>query len=390
MMTKIKYIDKITIFSEIKWGFLKQRHQLLSEYLQSEGYEVHFVQKVPSRIPNILEIFELAKKILTQKIKEKYQNINIKPPEIRLHQSIFMPQTNKLFRIYNKYVAAPYYARMAKNGIVYTFTPSVYEIIHKKNSYNFKVVFDIVHNWWEMPWGNLTSRAAAINLLKEADAVICDSQPLGDYLKLNYCKDVNISIVLPGVNESWIKDLKFSRPLTKSSDNDFKILFFGNLRGNSDIELIKSLGLSGAKIDAYGNVTTAIRAYLDGIVEFKGALTQEELLKAVKNYDFTLLPYARDAFSKWISPAKYFEVLALGKPILSRSMLFHMPGWNRLCHNIDINSENSGFIINKKLRNILNKHYEEANHEYASMLASNYTWPKQLGIIKNILSQSRQ
>jgi hypothetical protein len=271
---------------------------------------------------------------------------------------------------------------------VYTFTPSAYEIVHKKRAYKFKIVFDIVHNWWEMPWSNSTSRAAATSLFKEADAVICDSQPLANDLKSRYGR--SISIVLPGVNESWINKLMIPSCDSTPLSNPSKIVFFGNLRENSDIQLISSLALSGAKIDAFGSATAEVRHSLNGLVEFKGSLNQDELFLAVKNYDFTLLPYSSDSFSKWISPAKYFEVLALGKPILSRSRLSHMPGWNRLCHNINIDVSNLEQSIDEQLKQIAERHLKDKNSEHGLMLARSHTWLNQLKKIEQVISSCQK
>lgn len=376
---------KVIILSEIEWSFLKQRHQLLAEYLYLQDYEVHFIQKVPSRIPNPGILFNFIKKFIKLN-RNIYRNSGQpKSTFIRLHYSIFLPQTNNIFRFYNKYIASVYYARMARNGIVYTFSPSTYEMVHKRKRYNYKIVFDIVHNWWEMPWSNPTSRRAATQLLKEADEVICDSMPLSEHLSSKYQRE-KINIVLPGVNNNWVNKCEFLSIVENKPHHPASIVFFGNLRENSDIQLIKSLALSGSRIDAYGNVTPDVRSMLDGLVGFTGPLPQDELMTVVQRYDYTLLPYSNDSFSKWISPAKYFEVLALGKPILSRSNLSHMPGWNRLCHDIKINESIEKNDINEQLKAISEKHVKERNREYGQAIAKKHTWPSQLQKISQIIS----
>jgi hypothetical protein len=377
--------NKILIFSEIEWYFLKQRHQFLAEYLQNENYEVHFIQKVPSRVPEIKVLINYIIKNILRLINKKTNGKKSEPCTVKLHHSILMPQTNKLFRVYNKYIAANYYAEMARNGTIYTFSPSIYEIVRKSKTHNFKVIFDIVHNWWEMPWGNQISRKASTDLLKEANEVICDSKPLAEHLKLKY-QISNIHIVLPGVNTNWIEDFTKDSRNAEAFVNNSGIVFFGNLRENSDIQLFKSLIQSGMSIDAYGNVTPEIRSELDGMVEFKGPLIQDELITALQGYEYTLLPYANDSFSKWISPAKYFEVLALGKPILSRSKLSHMPGWNRLCHNINIDDVKDSNSICSQLKEISEKHSKYNNREFGQQIAKNNIWENQLKKISDIIS----
>ena len=374
---------KVVIFSEIEWGFLKQRHQFLAEYLVSEGYDVEFVQKVPSRVPSLSYALKFLVKLYRDRKSSKGKPRVLVPRGLKLSYSRFLPPSNPLFREFNRRYAAPYHARSLAGGIAYVFTPTAFELVKLRSSYDFKVIFDIIHNWWSLPWASATFKETADNLVRASEAVICDSKPLADHLEADTGR--KISLVTPGVSDFWIENLALKPRSAKTvAGRNPRIAFFGNLRENSDIELFKALGEAGITIDAYGSVTPGVREGLAGLVNFKPPMSQENLLEAIYDYDFNLLPYAQDDFSKWISPAKYFEVVALCKPILTRSNLSHMPGWSELTFNIDLQQ---GALRNQLYR---------AQVEYstrglattAEALARENTWTTQLALIETVISNA--
>ena len=63
---------------------------------------------------------------------------------------------------------------------------------------------------------------------------------------------------------------------------------------------------------------------------YLGKYEVAELVSHLCNADALLLPYDRSKFSQTIFPAKYFEAMALGLPIISDSKMVHLPLWNDL------------------------------------------------------------
>ena len=374
---------KVVIFSEIEWGFLKQRHQILAEDLLRKGYEVEFVQKVPSRVPNPLVALKFLLKMLRDRWASEGKRRAPLPAGLRLCYSRFLPPSNSLFRLFNRRVAAPYHARSLAGGTAYLFTPSAFELVRLRDVHDFKLVFDIIHNWWNLAWASAPFKQTATTLVKTADAVICDSKPLADHLEA--AQGTKITLVPPGVGDFWVENLvtttcaTATKPVTAP-----RVVFFGNLRENSDIALCQALGEAGITLDAYGAVTSSVRKRLDGLVNFKPALPQEELLVAIRDYDFSLLPYARDEFSKWISPAKYFEVVALCKPILTRSDLSHMPGWDELTYTLDIDAG----ALDEQLRQMQEDYVARSLAAKANALARKNTWSHQLALIETVIADA--
>lgn len=374
---------KVVVFSEIEWGFLKQRHQILAEDLVRKGYDVEFVQKVPSRIPKLLVALKFLLKMRRDRSTREGKRRASVPSGLKLTYSRFLPPSNVLFRLFNRRVAAPYHARSLAGGTAYLFTPSAFELVRLRQANDFKLIFDIIHNWWDLPWARSALKQTASALVKTADAVICDSKPLANHLEAEH--GTKITLVTPGVSDFWVAKLADTpRAMATVPATGYRVVFFGNLRENSDIALFHALGEAGITVDAYGEVTPGVRDRLDGLVNFKQALPQEELLEAIHDYDFSLLPYARDEFSKWISPAKYFEVVALGKPILTRSDLNHMPGWAEFTFTLNIDDG----ALGEQLRQVKEDYFARSLSAKADALARNNTWSHQLALIETVIANA--
>ena len=132
---------------------------------------------------------------------------------------------------------------------------------------------------------------------------------------------------MPGAGQAW---------LSEKSPPDFtspRLCFFGNLRGNSDLELVERLrDLFDVKIFGRVDITAGRLSQRFNDVE----AVSNDLLPQRLTYNTLLLPYTDDEFSTTIAPAKCFEALATGMVILTRSDLSHLPGaadfvfrWNR-------------------------------------------------------------
>ena len=320
------------IFAEINFGFLRQRHQIFADLLKEE-FNVHFFERVPSRVPD-----KLAKRVWrrfgprevksTSRSFSEHEGINVRP-------SYMAPSTNLLFNAYNE-KRVNWLLRDAKPGdIVHLFanSPSVTKVARTKQCI---VVFDIVHNWWNFPYHNFIQRRNIEEVLGRSDLVVSDSAQTLSMAKQG-CSDRDKEFLLlpPGVNEIW-----FSNRMKNSyqETNEFKVAFFGNLRANSDLELFRELSsIERTNIEIFGLLDQSLpsddyewlRKFYDGNYNVS------DLVNKLETADAIMLPYDRSAFSSSIFPAKYFEAMALGKPIISNSQMAHLPMWNKFIWTSD-------------------------------------------------------
>jgi hypothetical protein len=247
------------------------------------------------------------------------------------------------------------------------------------HKYNFQVCFDIVHNWWEIPWWGQNQHSLTNYLVQNATFVICDSAALTVKLRERFNRE--ISIVTPGVDESWLEPDRSSKLIEKCEPNS--VAFFGNLRGNSDIDLVNNLIERGYKLNLYGLIDDEIKQELKGNYIFHGQKDRISLFKELLRYDFILLPYIDNEFSSYISPAKYFECLAVGSPIITRANFNHLDGWDAYTFNVDLNDKDIGHALVKFHKNFYNNGLESTSIK----LASKNTWTIKLKKIESIIKK---
>jgi glycosyltransferase involved in cell wall biosynthesis len=192
------------------------------------------------------------------------------------------------------------------------------------------VIFDLIHNWWEFPYHTEKQRKNINQNLSKSDLIITDSEITLGILKSKKieCKKLYLP---PGVDAIWFE--RGENKYCNESRKKRSIAFFGNLRANSDTNLLdKIVENSSLDLEIYGLLDPSLGK--ENIIKFQkyyfGKLSVDKLVDKLNRVDMILLPYDESSFSKSIFPAKYFEALALGKPIISNSNLYHLPGWEKI------------------------------------------------------------
>lgn len=314
---------KFIIYSEISWHFLDQRHHHLARYLASKGYKVEFVQRVVSRVPSIKDLWSMF--FLRKNMNKIVKTL---PEGILLRKSFFLPPTLIFSSIYNWLVWFLYERFKQKNAIVYSFVNNPYLIGSSMPIWaKYKLsVFDIIHNWWEFIWQKEKQKKLADKNINLYNKIVTDSPLIGKILKKN---NVDFHLMLPGMESAWLG-------LCSESCN-IKPVFYGNLRSNSDINLINTIG-SHYNLSLIGLLDKSIVKNIKNY-QYLGQLDSSNLIKNMNNYNLIVLPYNDDEFSKTIAPAKYFEAMATGALIVTSADMNHLPGFSDFVLQIKFNSD---------------------------------------------------
>ena len=366
---------KVVILSEIDWSFLRQRHHFITEDFANQN-DVVFVERVVSRDISIknLKFFFLYRLKQFKKNNSKVQSRS----NIKFVKSFYIPSDNIFARVLNRIWYKLFLEKHVKNALVYSFTPMI-DMIEGYRS----LCFDIIHNWWEIKW-NQEVVAKRLNLyLEKASIVVTDSLPI--YNRLNQLSLQSAPVLLsPGLGKKWLDFFQQEVFTRQEKTVKNKLVFFGNLRSNSDLSLIRRLSEIYC-VDLYGIVQGKFKNSLQNC-NFLGEFCQDQLMHKLLGYDAVILPYKNDEFSKNISPAKYFECLSLKIPIISNSKFDHLPLWNDLSirfdeqdtitelkNNLDITYqyiENNSKLIDKVLaKNV----WEEKIHEHNRALLNEFS-----------------
>ena len=315
-------MKKYILFSEISYSFLRQRHQIFAEIL-SDHFNVVFIERIPSRVPKDL-LIRFIKRICTKKRNDRRSHTK---DNITLVASFLAPPINKIFEFYNYCRILVILKRVNRGDIVHIFsnTPLIAKIAKNKGCI---IIFDVIHNWQYFPYHNDTHRSNYKKLLEIADLVLCDSEPVISQMEeFSNIEKSKILYVPPGVEQEWFLKRDVSSIAPGKSK---KIIFFGNLRANSDLSLCREISrLENTELKIYGLLDPSLgRESIEYFNQYySGKLAIDQLVKKVGEADAILLPYDKTDLSKTIFPAKYFEALATGKPVISNSKMLHLPGW---------------------------------------------------------------
>ncbi len=358
---------KVIIFSEIKWNFLWQRHHEVTNFFLSKGHEVIFVERVISRFPNIIELMRRFLSTLnSSKHKKKLLSSN---NLLKIKKSFFMPNTNMVFQAWNFIYWYLFWRKLQRESLIYSFVdnPLVIGDNFDKIEINRKIVFDVIHNWWKLPWNQKIHQRDCNKFLEYSHKVITDSPKMYEFLN-NEKKIKNLHLMQPGVSSNWIN----KSSIENNEENLFYVLFFGNLRHNSDIEIFKILSKDKrVKIHIFGMIHEKANHLLHiENIKYFGQVLPDEITNSLKNYQFVLLPYSKESFNDSLIPNKYYECCATGMPILSNSRMSHLPKWHDFSYEIE---EENVFM---RLKNILQKHKYKKNEQID--LASQNIWEKNL------------
>ena len=155
------------------------------------------------------------------------------------------------------------------------------------------------------------------NVLENSAGLVTDSDIVMAKLKLQFPQKPKL-LMLPGVN---IPDENYQTPPPHKTKY-IRLLFFGNLRQNSDIEFFNKLAREeNITVSIVGFIDPSIAGQLATKISYLGSVNQSEIFNLSKDFHGLILPYKNDAFSRTISPAKFFECLAMNRLIITRSNL---------------------------------------------------------------------
>lgn len=368
--------QKYFICAEISYSFLRQRHQILAEKL-SFSFGVLFIERIPSRFPyNILQ--------RTLRIRNYFDkgNENGKleyPSNIKICKSYLLPEINFIFRLYNK-LRVKYILRNAKkDDIVHLFSNTPSLAIEAKTK-DCLLIFDIVHNWWSFPYHNAIQNENLKKVIQLCDIIISDSSETLNLARaeVNGCHK-KLLLMHPGVDKVWIKAAQTEKQLDKSHYN---IAFFGNLRINSDLNIFKKLTeKADTKVMLYGLLDQSLGAESKWLQQhYQGKYEVEELVPLLSEADALLLPYDKSEFSRTIFPAKYFEAMALGLPIISDSKMLHLPSWTELVWTYDQ-------LASLGWKELLTQHYKHRS-KLQIELASKNTWTERVNSLVGLINET--
>lgn len=316
--------DNIVILSSIEWGFVWQRHQTLAKMFAETGWNVIFIESSAKRNPNLNDISRIFKRLFCLIRKNSILKCRDIHENLTIVQPIVLPATYKTFRTINKLFFIPRLIRKIKilmnnNGapIIWCYLPTQTSLDIIKGILPSLLVYDCVTNFLSIDDTPKDIYQTEAYLIKKADIIIADS----DYLfrnKMKFRKD--ILKIPPGVNYRLFKQADYDEV-----DNR-KVCYFGTIDEKIDFYVIECIANSGYDVLMVGPVKITLPKLPLNIC-FIGSVSHVELPQYLKNCKCIIIPYIINEFTKGVIPAKIYECLATGKPIITTPLPEFMH-WN--------------------------------------------------------------
>ncbi|CAK3618347.1 putative Glycosyltransferase [Vibrio crassostreae] len=312
---KYKENKSVDIYSDVEFYGYQHVNQFLFWELKSNGWKTNFYHRFVMNLPKFKYLSRLFFRIL--KVGESSENIRTENDNVRRVKNI--PPTNSILDIINSL-----YVKKRINyvsDVAVTFVPSrSLEYLFKKYR---SLIYYCVHDSQKQSY-QCFNQDFEIQLCKSSNLVLCDNEkvlsrlngdrPILDLSKIGMDEIKRLVhsgekffLVPPPVPTPFFK--RFS-----SKDKVYNYVYFGSIHSDIDQDFIKTLLDKDVRI----NIISSEQLEFNHSNIFYSNPTSDidELVGMINKSEAILLPYKNSEFMQSISPAKIYQSLATGLPIL--------------------------------------------------------------------------
>jgi len=305
----------VIILAGVRWDFLWQRHQTLATHFARSGYPTIFVEttglsfprpgkarlrNMLSRIQGSLQSYEKPR---GQENPTVYAPLTVPPtpkPFVWVNERFLLP---RVLRDLRKLVGSH------PHVVAYPPTRTTLDLISGLDP--GLVLYDCSDDYEQFPGVPQDIAMTERELLLRADLVSCTSRHL-----LEKARRVRPDAFLsgPAVDYDRFATLQ-AQPPAREVDT---VCFFGDAtRERIDFGVLRAIAGAGFRLRLVGGLVGGGRELLKMPgVDYRGEVSHAELPGALAGVDAFVLPYTINALTRAISPAKTYECLAAGRPVV--------------------------------------------------------------------------
>lgn len=305
----------VIVISNIDWGFLKQRHHyFVDAFLELKDInKVIYVESTGKRLPTVKDIPRIYDRLKSKVIKKNNSSKNINS-KFQVFSPLALPSTHKYFKIINKIIFSKLISKELKKlcnedekvlFLIYLPNQTTIDIIESFDSK--KVIYDCVTNY-----SSLESISPGISgteniLILESDKVIVDCIYLFDK---HSAKRNDIEMIEPIVDYNLFSVCQEKDPPVQIQ----KLVYYGLISDKIDFQIVDELLNKGISLKFIGPKRDNIT--LDSRINYIGEVEHDHLPKHLNDSDAIIIPYLNNDFMQGVIPAKIFECMATGFPVI--------------------------------------------------------------------------
>lgn len=303
----------VLIASNTHWHSAWQSANSVASGLAGLGYQVIYVEPIPKRWPRVNDLKRVAARLIgsSQHAGEAYQPI---PPRVTLVAPITLPDVGTFAQLLNRLFFLPWLTTRLRRRIVRPLIlvhglPVRAAISLQNRLKPETAIYRCVYDWSQDPHSGRP--LAERDLLEQVDMAWADC----DHNLVRVAATQPRAHLMPqAVDLTLFEGVSY----TQSSYSRPLCVYFGTLGLSVDVDLLRSISHQYPL-----RLVGPVRQPLDGFdteTEIVGAIPHEQVPDAIRDADVLLLPYGARSHMRGVVPAKLFECLATGKPIVATNL----------------------------------------------------------------------
>lgn len=300
----------VLVIANVAWDSIWQRHQTIAEFLARDR-DVIFCEIPGVRAVGWADLGRIFRRLRAQR---RAAPANL-PPRLRLLRPFVLPASNALFCAFNdwqmKRLVAREPALRAGVGLIFNYSVArtalqlIARVAHRR------LVFDCTDDLPEVRGVPDFFAADEKRLLQQADLTIVPSR----ILEMRKGPLARRCVRLP---HGALVERFLLPPKTAPTAGRLTLLYYGHLhRQHLDFTLLHAIAQARPewRLILVGPVVTP-HAFPPN-VELPGRQPHEKLRDFAAQADVLLLPYVLNRYTEAVLPAKTYECLATGRPVVA-------------------------------------------------------------------------
>ncbi len=367
----------VVILSGVRWDFLWQRHQTLATLFAGAGYPTVFVET--TGLANPLPTKNTPRRVFGR--VRRSGGSGVKPPAERnltVYAPLTAPPTYRAFRWSNAKLLVPRVLSDLKkiagpHPVVVAYPPTRTTLGLISGLDPRLVLYDCSDDYEHFPGAPKDIGETERELLLRADLVSCTSAHL-----LEKARSTRPDAFLsgPAVDYERFAVLQGPRPGGEVGT----VCFFGHVSlERIDFDALRAIARAGFQLRIVGGLGSVEKSFFEipGL-DYRGEVSHAGLPSALAGVDAFVLPYKVNALTRSISPAKTYECLATGKPVVAA----HLPAMRDLARHVYLAERSEEYA--EVLRNLKRLETEEKRRARIKLARKN-SWDTRFGALEEAL-----
>jgi glycosyltransferase involved in cell wall biosynthesis len=365
----------VVILSGVRWDFLWQRHHILATLFTRAGYPTVFVETtgLANPRPNKATLRKVASRIWRAGGKQASGEKGL-----AVYAPLVVPPKGTVFRWLNRRFFVPRVVRNLRkiaglDPVVVAYPPTRTTLDLIPGLRPRLVLYDCSDDYAHFPGTPKDITATERELLRRADLVSCTSTRLLE--KVRHSRP-DAFLSGPAVDYERFRALQENR----RGGEAHTVCFFGHVSWERiDFSALRAIAGAGFEVRIVGVLGRVDRAFLrvPG-VDYRGEVSHAQLPAALAGVDAFVLPYKVNELTRGIAPAKTYECLATGKPVVAA----RLPALEELAGHVYLTGRPEDYV--EVLRNLEGLETREKRRARIELACKN-SWEARFREIEEVL-----